>query len=149
MSRGLSGDRIQRCIRGEGGAPALFSSSGTCWKDHCVPSELLSISLCPESRVTLTKHSNLTRVLWELSPSITLSVSVMRYASQSIATIQYIEDTYKAASDAIRFTPVTMQCDLISFQHNAIRCNGKIWSLLFIWFRQTANHKLTYVSSDF
>ncbi len=32
-----------------------------------------------------------------------------------------IEDTYEAASDAIRFTPITMQCD--SIQHNAIRCN--------------------------
>ncbi len=59
-------------------------------------------------------------------------------------------DTYEAASDAIRFTPITMQCD--SIQHNAIRCNTmqlKMYDRLFLWFRQTANHELTYVFSDF
>jgi len=35
-----------------GGAPA----AGTGQNDHCMPSVLLSISLCPESRVTLKKH---------------------------------------------------------------------------------------------
>ncbi len=48
-----------------------------------------------------------------------------------IAIKQNIEDTYEAASDPIRFTPITMQCDSISIQHNAIRCNGKIWSFYF------------------
>ncbi len=44
-------------------------------------------------------------------------------------------------------SPVTMQCDSISIRFNTMRFDAmeKFGSLLFLWFRQTANHKLTYV----
>ncbi len=35
------------------------------------------------------------------------------------------KNTYEAATDAIRFTPVTMQCDTISIRHNAISMRWK------------------------
>ncbi len=33
--------------------------------------------------------------------------------SQRYDTIRYTEDAYEAASDAVRFTSITMQCDSI------------------------------------
>ncbi len=47
--------------------------------------------------------------------------------TQSMRSLRYIKDTYEAGTttDAIRFTPVTMQCNPISIKHNAIRCNAE------------------------
>ncbi len=55
------------------------------------------------------------------------------------------DDTIHMKQLMIRFTPITMQCDSISNQYNAIQCNGKNMIVLFLWFRQTANHKLTCI----
>ncbi len=49
-------------------------------------------------------------------------------------------------SHALYDSPVTMQCNSIQYNTMWFDAMEKIWSLLFLCFRQTANHKLTYVS---
>ncbi len=69
----------------------------------------------------------------------------MRYASRSIAN-----DTIHMKQLAMWYNSPLLRCSAIQFRFNIMRFDAmeKIWSLLFLWFRQTANHKC-YVSSDF
>ncbi len=69
----------------------------------------------------------------------------MRYASRSIAN-----DMIHMKQLAMWYNSPLLWCSAIQFRFNTMRFDAmeKIWSLLFLWFRQTANHKC-YVSSDF
>ncbi len=69
----------------------------------------------------------------------------MKYASRSIAN-----DTIHMKQLAMWYNSPLLRCSAIQFRFNTMRFDAmeKIWSLLFLWFRQTANHKC-YVSSDF
>ncbi len=61
-------------------------------------------------------------------------------------------DTYEAASDEMRYDSPLLRCSVIRFQINSTQFDAmdNILLLLFLWFRKTTNHKLTYsVSSDF
>ncbi len=52
-------------------------------------------------------------------------------------------DTIHPYYDAVRFDFDSILFNVMRF--DAIQCNGKIWSLLFLWFRQQIINQLTWV----
>ncbi len=75
----------------------------------------------------------------------------MQYASQCIANNNDTFKIYEAANNAIRFTPITMQCNPIfirSIQHNAVQCNaiGKKYNAM--QFNMVQNEWIAFISDS-